>query len=61
MIEKYLSRRFLVFVVATVLVIMGKISDWVWLLTGITYISLNTIEKVLPMIKVPMIKGGKNA
>ena len=53
MVRKYFSRRFLVFVVATVLVALGRISDWVWLLAGITYISLNTIEKIL--------KGGKNA
>ena len=53
MTQKYLSRRFLVFVVASILVIIGKISDWVWLLTGIAYISMNTLEKVL--------KGGKNA
>ncbi|MGB4463720.1 MAG: hypothetical protein WBI96_03490 [Candidatus Hydrothermia bacterium] len=52
--KKYFSRRFLVFVVATVLVALGRISDWVWFLTGITYISLNTIEKILS-------KGGKNA
>ena len=54
MVRKYFSRRFLIFVVATILVIMGKISDWVWLLAGITYISLNTIEKILS-------KGGKRA
>jgi len=54
MVQKYFSRRFLVFVVATILVSLGKISDWVWFFTGIAYISLNTIEKVLT-------KGGKNA
>jgi len=54
MMQKYLSRRFLVFIVASILVIIGKISDWVWLLSGIAYISLNTIEKILS-------KGGKNA
>jgi hypothetical protein len=54
MMQKYFSRRFLVFVVATVLVIMGKISDWVWFFTGIFYISLNTAEKILT-------KGGGNA
>jgi hypothetical protein len=46
MIKKYLSRRFLVFIIATVLVFMEKISDWVWLLTGLGYISLNTLEKI---------------
>jgi hypothetical protein len=50
-VEKYLSRRFIVFIVATVLVMLGKISDFVWLLTGIAYISLNTLEKILPMLK----------
>jgi hypothetical protein len=54
-IQKYFSRRFIVFIVATILVMMGKISDWIWLLTGISYISLNTLEKIL--IK----EGGKNA
>jgi hypothetical protein len=47
MIQKYFSRRFLVFIVATVLVALNRISDWVWLLTGIAYISMNTLEKVL--------------
>jgi len=47
MIAKYLSRRFLVFMVATILVIVGKISDWIWLLTGIAYISLDTLEKII--------------
>jgi len=56
MMQKYLSRRFFVFVVASILVIIGKISDWVWLLTGIAYISMNTLEKVLNGGK-----GGKNA
>jgi hypothetical protein len=53
MMKKYFSRRFLVFVVATVLVAVGRISDWVWLLTGIAYISMDTLEKVL--------RGGQNA
>ena len=56
MMQKYLSRRFLVFAVASIFVIIGKISDWVWLLTGIAYISMNTLEKVLKGGK-----GGKNA
>jgi hypothetical protein len=51
---KYFSRRFLVFVVATVLVALGRISDWVWLLTGIAFISMDTLEKILT-------KGGKDA
>lgn len=45
--KKYLSRRFLVFIIATVLMFMGKISDWVWLLTGLGYISFNTLEKII--------------
>jgi len=36
-----------VFLTATVLVFAGKISDWVWFLTSLTYISLNTVEKIL--------------
>jgi len=47
MMQKYLSRRFFVFVVASILVIIGKISDWTWLLTAIAYISMNTLEKII--------------
>jgi hypothetical protein len=53
MMWKYFSRRFIVFIVATILVALSKISDWVWLLTGIAFISMDTLEKIL--------RGGKDA
>jgi len=45
--KKYLSRRFLVFMVGTILVVVGKIDGWVWFATAVAYISVNTLEKIL--------------
>jgi len=43
--ERILSRKFLGFVIATILVALGKISDQVWLTVFITYCTANVAEK----------------
>lgn len=41
---KFLSRKLLVFVVGTVLVIMGVIRDTVWLAVALAYIGANYFQ-----------------
>jgi len=51
--ERISSRKFLGFVIATILVALGKISDQVWLTVFITYCTANVAEKFVN-------KGGDN-
>jgi hypothetical protein len=51
--DKISSRKFLGFVIATILVALGKISDQVWLTVFITYCTANVAEKFIN-------KGGDN-
>jgi hypothetical protein len=51
--SRILSRKFLGFVIATILVAIGKISDQVWLTVFITYCTANVAEKFVN-------KGGDN-
>lgn len=45
--KKYLSRKFLVFVIATLLVVFEKITDWTWLVVAIVYLGLESYLDVL--------------
>lgn len=38
--KKYLSRKFIVFVIATILVATNKITDWTWLVVAIIWMGL---------------------
>jgi len=51
--DRISSRKFLGFVIATLLVALGKISDQVWLTVFITYCTANVAEKIVN-------KGGNN-
>ena len=51
--DRILSRKFIGFVIATLLVALGKISDQVWLTVFITYCTANVAEKFVN-------KGGDN-
>jgi|YelNatPaOPRAMG01_1025707.scaffolds.fasta_scaffold419820_1 hypothetical protein len=45
------GRKFVGFILATVLCVMGKISDQIWLATFMTYCTANVVQKI---------KGGGN-
>jgi len=43
-LERLLSRKFIVWVVATVLVFMGKIEGWMWIAITGTYMGVNLAD-----------------
>lgn len=43
MMSKFLSRKFLVFIIATILVILGKISDITWLAVACLWLGIEGI------------------
>lgn len=53
-LKKVRSRRFVVFVVGTVLIFLGKIDAYSFILLSAVYIGCGTVEKILAM------RNGKN-
>lgn len=47
LINKYLSRKLFVFVISTVLLFLGKISELAWLTVASVYMATNLAEKYL--------------
>jgi len=45
---KYISRKFLVFVIATILLLAGKLSEQVWLYLALAYMG---VEGILDFIR----------
>ena len=45
--NKFLSRKFLVFIVGTLLIWFGKIDGNIWLALALGYISINTLHRYL--------------
>ena len=45
---KYISRKFLVFVIATILLLVGKLSEQVWLYLALAYMG---VEGILDLIR----------
>ena len=45
--NKFLSRKFIVFAIGTVLIWFGKIDANIWLILALGYISINTLHKYL--------------
>lgn len=52
-IQKYISRKLVVFIVATVLLIFGRIGETSWLAVAGAYMAANLIDKAVS-------KNGKN-
>ncbi len=46
-VKKLASRKLLVFVVATVLLVVGKISEDIWLYTSVFYVGANVAQAFL--------------
>ena len=47
LIAKIISVKGVLFLTATVAMLFGKIDNWTWLLAGLTWVSLRTVEKIL--------------
>jgi len=45
---KYISRKFLVFVIATILLLAGKLSEQIWLYLALAYMG---VEGILDLIR----------
>ena len=51
MLSKWLSRKLFVFLVATGLVLAGKISDATWLAVALAYMGANLLRHYLRVLK----------
>jgi len=44
---KWLSRKLVVLIIATLLVYLGKIDGWQWVLMASAYLGMNVLDKIV--------------
>jgi hypothetical protein len=52
-VQDLLSRKFIVFVIATILVFMKSIEGWMWVVIAAEYLGINMLQKKLLEGKLP--------
>ena len=45
------SKKFVIFVAATILLVMGKITEMTWLYVALGYMSVNFLERITEVIR----------